>query len=173
MEVEHVDKHLEEPHDEEIVQSKSETTEESVDHVKGQANYYNLVTNRQRRVIRPPDLYGHDDMIYFTLTTNCDLDNSEPISYKEMLKSKDKLTWIKAMDEEIKSLYKNKTWKLVQRPKNQKVMGCICKQGILGIQKDRWKSRFVAKQFTQVLGADFNEIFSTVLKHTCIRIILQ
>lgn len=77
-------------------------------------------------------------MVYFSLTTT-DLDCSEPNSYKEMLKSKDKLKWINAMDEKMESLYKNETWKLVPRPKNQKVVGCrwlfTKKQGIPGIEK--------------------------------------
>lgn len=47
------------------------------------------------------------------------------------------------------------------------------KQGIPGIEKDRWKARLVAKGFTQVLGVDFNEIFSPVVKHISIRVILS
>lgn len=69
-------------------------------------NDYNLVIDRQMRVIRPLDRYVHADMVYFALTAVSDLDYSKPNSRKEMLRSKDKQHRLRAMDEE---------WNLMRR----------------------------------------------------------
>ena len=74
------------------------------------------------------------------------------------------------------SLEKNQTWKLVNLPKHQRVVGCKWifkkKEGIPGVGGPRYKARLVAKGFTQVEGIDYNEIFSTVVKHCSIRIFM-
>lgn len=80
------------------------------------------------------------------------------------------------MDEEMQSLKKNGTWELVPRPKDPKVVGCRWlykrKEGIPGVEDDRWKARLVAKGYTQVPGINFNEVFSPIVKHASIRIML-
>jgi len=80
------------------------------------------------------------------------------------------------MNEEIISLEKNQTWKLVSLPKNQRVVGSKWvfkkKEGIPGVEAPRYKARLVTKGFTQVEGNDYNEIFSTVVKHCSIRILM-
>ena len=47
--------------------------------------------------------------------------------------------WQKAMDDEIESLYKNKTWVLVERPKDKKLVDCKWiykkKEAIPGVKK--------------------------------------
>ncbi|KAL6320959.1 hypothetical protein AAG906_010768 [Vitis piasezkii] len=76
------------------------------------------------------------------------------------------------MVEEMESLIKNKTWTLVDRPRNQIIVSCEwifkTKEGILGVET----VRLVARGFTQREGVDYNEIFSLVVKHSSIRMIL-
>lgn len=43
------------------------------------------------------------------------LELEEPLTYKEAMASRDKDKWLKAMNEEIDSLLKNRTWSLVDK----------------------------------------------------------
>ena len=81
------------------------------------------------------------------------------------------------MNEEISSLNKNSTWILVDRPADKRLVDSKwiykSKDGILGVEQPRLKARLVARGFTQEEGIDFNEIYSPVVKHRSIRIILS
>ena len=76
----------------------------------------------------------------------------------------------------MESVEKNKTWILVNKPKDQKVVGCKWinkrKPGIPGVEQARFKARVVAKGFSQREGIDYHEVFSPVVKHTSIRLVL-
>ena len=80
------------------------------------------------------------------------------------------------MQEEIESLYKNETWVLVKPPTRQRIVGCKwifkIKKGSHGVEKARYKARLVAKGYSHVLGVDFNDVFSSVVKHSSIRVLL-
>jgi len=75
------------------------------------------------------------------------------------------------------SLKKNHTWDLVDRPAKKRVIGCKWvfkrKIGIPGVERPRHKSRLVAKGYSQREGIDFQEIFSPVVKHITIRLMLS
>lgn len=152
---------------------------EAVDDHSGQntENDYNLVRDRARRVIVPPERFGYAELIHYALTVADELQESEPSNYKEAMSSTRNKEWLEAMTEELRSLEKNRTWILVDPPKNQKIIGCKWiykrKEGIPGIENARFKARLVAKGFTQVEGVDFHEIFSPVVKHCSIRILLS
>uniref|UniRef100_A0A803QIQ0 Reverse transcriptase Ty1/copia-type domain-containing protein n=1 Tax=Cannabis sativa TaxID=3483 RepID=A0A803QIQ0_CANSA len=82
----------------------------------------------------------------------------------------------RTMDEEIESLNKNKTSDLVLKPTGERVIGCKwvlrIKDGIHGLEEMRYKARLLAKGFTQREGVYYTEIFSPVVKHTSIILIL-
>ena len=46
------------------------------------------------------------------------------------------------------------------------------KDGIPSIKKPRYKAKLVAKGYTQKKGIDFSEVYSPVVKHIFIRILL-
>jgi len=75
------------------------------------------------------------------------------------------------------SLEMNGTCEIVNKPQRQKLVGCkwIFKKKPSAVPngKVRYKARLVAKGFSQKEGVDYNEIFSHVVKHCSIRIILS
>ena len=88
----------------------------------------------------------------FAFSVTKSINEDEPMSYKEAVTSKDKDKWLSAMKEEIQSLYKNNTWKLVDRPSDQKIVGCKWifkrKKEATGKGKVMFKAKLVAQGFT-------------------------
>ena len=81
-----------------------------------------------------------------------------------------------AMQEEMESFHKNGTWDMVRLPKEKKVIRCKWvfkkKEGTPGVENARYKVRLVAKGYNQILGVDFIDVFSPVVKHSSIRALL-
>nr|GEV25340.1 retrotransposon protein, putative, Ty1-copia subclass [Tanacetum cinerariifolium] len=76
----------------------------------------------------------------------------------------------------LTSLKKNKTWDLVTLPHGVKPVGFKWvlkrKKGILSVEHVRFKVRLMAKGFSQKEGTDYHEVFSPVVKHKTIRVLL-
>lgn len=101
--------------------------------------------------------------------------NGEPDTYSEAIESHDKNSWCKAMDEEYASLMKNGTWKLVDAPRNQKIIDnkWVYKMKLKPDGSiDRYKARLVVRGFTQRYGVNYKETFSPVVRYSSIRAIL-
>src|SRR4051812_27940565 len=81
-----------------------------------------------------------------------------------------------AMVEEMESLHKNQTWDLVELPKGKRAIGCkwVYRKKEAGAKKEgeKFKARLVAKGYSQRQGEDYDEIFSPVVRHTSIRVVL-
>jgi hypothetical protein len=82
---------------------------------------------------------------------------------------------MKAMNEELGQIEKNKTWKLVPRPLNKNAIGAkwvfrnkIDEAGKITINK----ARLVCKGYAQVEGIDYGETFSPVARMESISMIL-
>ncbi|KAL5575123.1 hypothetical protein UlMin_016822 [Ulmus minor] len=80
------------------------------------------------------------------------------------------------MDEEIKAIKKNGTWKLTSLPKGHKAIGVKwvykTKQNAKGEIK-RYKARLVAKGYSQKAGIDYDEVFAPVARLETIRLIIS
>ncbi|KAG8475835.1 hypothetical protein CXB51_032770 [Gossypium anomalum] len=75
--------------------------------------------------------------------------NRESSNYSEAISCEDSPKWMFAMQEEMESLHKNRTWDLVKLPKDKKVVRCKWvfkkKEGTPGVEEPRYKARLVAK----------------------------
>lgn len=128
--------------------------------------------DRSRRIIKPPQRLGYADLIAYALISASEVLDDEPIDYKEAIKSRNKTEWLKAMNDEMKSLHDNHTLELIKKPSGARLVSCKwilkVKEGIEGMASKRYKARLVARGFTQREGMDFNDVFSPVVKHRSI-----
>lgn len=73
-------------------------------------------------------------------------------------------------------MIKNHAWDLILRPAEKKVVGCKwiykIKEGIPGVESQRFKVRLFAKGFTQNESIDFNNFFSPMVRYSSLRILL-
>ena len=89
----------------------------------------------------------------------------EPERFQKVQSHKVKDYWIKAMQEEMDSLWKNDTNELIKLPKGRKALK---NTWVFKLKNDdkkllKYKARLVVKSFDQKQGIDFNEIFSPVV----------
>ncbi|KAG9444834.1 hypothetical protein H6P81_016174 [Aristolochia fimbriata] len=117
---------------------------------------------------------------FYVLTSDVSDPNEEvllddPQTYEQALESKDSTEWLKAIQEELDSMDKNKVWKLVELLEGKQPIGCkwIFKKKLKPDGTiERYKARLVAKGFTQKEGIDYKETYSPVSVFTSIRVLL-
>ena len=104
-------------------------------------------------------------------------DTDEPSTYLEVISDINFAKWLVTMHEEIESLHKNNTWDLIKLPEGKKIIGYKWifkkKEGIPGVEDARYKTCLVAKGYIQIVGIDFNYVFSPLVKHSSIRVLLS
>lgn len=126
------------------------------------------ITNPVRKSKRKPKPKRDENFIYQTVYVNyCNAMN--PINYDEAISSVDAKNWKEAMDLEIKNLNKNKTWELVEKPKDKQVID------VKWLYKKKhdgtYKARLVARGFQQ--KNDIENTYSPVFKAQTLKILLS
>lgn len=98
-----------------------------------------------------------------------------PSDIESLKKRNDWPLWKSAIEEELASLEKNNTWRLVEPPTGRKL---IDNKWVFKVKRnsdgdvERYKARLVARGFTQRPGFDFSETYSPVAKMSTLRILL-
>ncbi|KAG9458815.1 hypothetical protein H6P81_003323 [Aristolochia fimbriata] len=150
--------------------AEEESDEEEVPTQEPQQQSEPIAVRRERREIHKPAHFT--DMVAYALPFVDDV----PCTYPEVIRSSESGRWAGAMEEEIESLEKKKTWELTQLPKGKRAIGCkwvfAKKEGFPDNGDVRYKARLVARCYAQKEGIDYNEVFSPVVKHSSIRILL-
>lgn len=142
---------------------ENEVTPESNDDASNETTRSNA-RYALRTTVRPPQRYaesGYSAVI------------DEPITYSDAMGSKDSDKWLAAIDDELGSLERNNTWRVVDRPKGRNVVGCkwVFKLKLKPNEEHstKYKARLVAKGYSQHAGIDYGETFSPVVRYDSVR----
>ncbi|GJZ28670.1 putative RNA-directed DNA polymerase [Tanacetum coccineum] len=107
---------------------------------------------------------------FFSTTLN---KTTEPTTYDEAIRNP---KWIESMNNEIEALLRNNTWTVCDLPKGRKPVGSkwLWKIKFKSTGEiERYKSRVVAKGYSQREGFDYSETFSPVVKMSTVRCMLN
>ena len=107
-----------------------------------------------------------DDYIVYALEHESDLSmDNDLVSFKEAVESNNSKKWYNAMKEELKSMTDNNVWVMTELPEGSKRVGCKwvfkTKRDSMG-NVERYKTRLVAKGYTQKDGIDYKETLSCI-----------
>jgi hypothetical protein len=132
------------------------------------ANSSSEIQNQRTRSLREI----HQQLDDFEQQNLFALMSCQPTSFKEAAKE---THWVQAMNQEIDSIEKNKTWDLVDFPSHKKSIGVkwvyktkLNEKG----QIEKHKARLVAKGFSQQPGTDYSETFAPVARLDTVRTLL-
>lgn len=92
----------------------------------------------------------------------------EQMTWKDIEKRNDESLWKAALEDEYLSQIKNKTWEIVPKPTQRKVIGS---RFVFSTKSTGKKVRLVAKGCSQRPGEDFHETSSPVVRSSSIRLI--
>lgn len=99
-----------------------------------------------------------------------------PLTIKEALSSPQAQDWQESIDKEVNSLIKKEVFQVVPRPQHKKP---IQSKTIFKIKRDEkgeissFKTRIVAKGFTQIQGLDYFDTFSPTLRSASFRYLIS
>ena len=130
-----------------------------------------MILEQPKRNIRPLVRCGFKDLAYCLVISSRD-----PSTFQEAIDSFERYKWMEAIVEEMESLNKNKTWEYSELPKGKKLIGCKWvfrkKEAVSDMEGERFNTRLVARGYSQKQGIDYDDIYSPVVRHTSIKVVL-
>ena len=90
------------------------------------------------------------------------LDHDELANYEEAMMIPDSAKWLESMKFEMRSMYKNKVWTLIDLPKDRRaieIKWIFKRKTNADSSVTIYKARIVAKGFRQVQSVDYDESF--------------
>ena len=132
-------------------------------------------SSRQLRDRQPPtwmEDYISGEGLYEDETNMALEVSTDPSVYEEAMKKTD---WRMAMNSEIESIEKNKTWTLTELPVGTKKIGgkWVYKTKYDENGKiEKYKARLVAKGYSKKYGVDYTEVFAPVARMDTVQMII-
>lgn len=121
-------------------------------------------SREKKRPARYDENYVYNNCIYINY---CSADS--PNNFEEAMNCDESELWKQAMDKELKCLNKNKTWKLVNQPKNKKILDV--KWVFTKKTESTFKARLVVRGFQQKEVVD--DTYSPVARMQTLKILLS
>lgn len=101
--------------------------------------------------------------------------NSIPKKYKDILKHREKESWLQAIQEELRNLFCHEIWTIELFPHGKCVMGAcwvfVEKRSANG-KLIKLKARYVAKGYSQIAGVEFMDTFEPTVTFVSLRLFL-
>lgn len=113
-----------------------------------------------------------DTRLLSDIYQRCNVAVCKPSCCEEALKDP---KWKKAMKDEISMIKKNKTWEMVDKPQDRKVIGVkwVFRTKLnADCSINKYKSRLVVKGYAQIFGVDYSDTFTPVSRLDTIRLVL-
>ncbi|GJW65930.1 retrovirus-related pol polyprotein from transposon TNT 1-94 [Tanacetum coccineum] len=140
--------HTQPPFNDEHIETQDDGNMPTSPQSQSQTEYLLARDHERRQVNRPPRLEDYQcDLVAYAYAAAA-IEKCEPTNYLEAISSPECGKWVVAMKEEVKD-------------------------GILEVESKRYKARYVVRGFDQREGIDFNDVFSPVVRHTSIRVLLS
>ena len=76
------------------------------------------------------------------------LDHDEPTNYEEAMVSPDSTKWLEAMKSDMRSMYENKVWTLIDLPIDRRAIEIFKRKTDADSSVTIYKARIVAKRFS-------------------------
>ena len=92
-------------------------------------------TEAEDRMSKAPLRFDDANVVAYALSVAEKLEIEEPESYAETMRTKERKFWDNAAKEEMIFLEKNRTCDLIERLKDQKLVGCM------DLQAETWYSK--------------------------------
>jgi hypothetical protein len=112
---------------------------------------------------------------HYPVLTVLFVEHDEPTTYKEAVEGPESEKWLEAIKPEIRSMYDNQVWTLVDIPSDHKTVEnkwIFKKKNDADGNVTAYKSRLIAKGFQQIQGVDYDETFSPIAMLKSIRVLL-
>lgn len=133
----------------------------------------NAGIRKSQRITKPKQF--EDYVTYACMQGFSSDDNDDPVTVEEAMSRSDAELWKRAMYEEMQCFEDNDAWELMDGPPDSTtVVPCkwVFKRKISESGEVKYRARLVAKGCVQKAGVDYGDVFSPVVRHSTLRLLI-